>query len=404
MSPTRKKNTVNEEGVIEVKKLLEALLSVKPAILQNQHFIPVLSFFCFSGGYVFAYNDTLAIASKYGSNMLDGLALPDYFYDMLKASNVKSIKIQEVVDNVLKIRLGKALVKFPFLESNSFLFVPPPLEDYVPTYTLRVDPGFIDGVKDCLLNVIDDPTVPNQKGITLEVGWKGPDRRKAQLYSTDNVTVTRCVTESIVKNKKGDDSEGSRVSCIIPKNFCVELVLLFKKVLEGNSLRLNINDSFCWVTYKGVRTIFTKLVPLDGSIDFEAQVFVPFLKEGKVSYFNKEAVAKIQKAASRIKALQKYLVEGEQILDMLVREGTVTVQSNQYKDKGNAHYKERILLKKDIVSCSLSVSVLKLERACQLCDSLGVCIVEGITVVIGKKEGHLHHVVSTAASQSERKQ
>jgi DNA polymerase III sliding clamp (beta) subunit (PCNA family) len=201
-------DSINREALIKLINL------ARPA-LASQDYIPAYKHFCFSGGFVSAFNDVAAIQIALPTRELDlGLCLPgDMLIKSLHSFNAEKVMLQPTSDGALLVTSGRSKIKMPTLPAKDFPLSIPELSK-TPVLTLGQD--ITHGIQRCLVSASNDPTHPATMGVTLD-----QDDGRAVLFSTDNATISRYQTKTKV-NLPGDSP------VILPTFFCEQLVTLAK--------------------------------------------------------------------------------------------------------------------------------------------------------------------------------
>lgn len=234
------------------KQLAEKLARVKPALASND-LIPALTHLWFSDGEVMAYNDAIALSTPCDvdiSGMVPGAKL----LALLATSRAKEVEFAAGDDEV-SIKAAAVRIKLPLLPIDQPLFEMPEIEGDEALPASSAD--FIAAVEECLRSVINDPSVPDQLGVTVI-----PGKKALRLYSTNGATISSVTVPTAAK------VEITR-RVVLPQQFCEQLVKLArgdkkaKLVLSGDHVLLRTGD--------GTR-LFSKLVEVEHPLDFPAQI------------------------------------------------------------------------------------------------------------------------------------
>lgn len=229
--------------------LLSLMMLVRPA-LATQSFIPAWTHIRFAGGSATTFNDTTSISVKVPVEGLAGVCVPgELFIKTLSSFNAESVLLQDN-DTSLVLTAGRSKMKVPVLGVEDFKM--PVLKGKPAEVDLTDD--ILEGVKQCLFSVGTDPTHPSQMGVTLEA-----ESGKAVLYSTDNITLSRCSTKSTIK-LPGD------APVILPSFFC-EQMLTIAKAFPDDDMVLEVYPGALQIRFGKKATLLSKtlvdLEPLD---------------------------------------------------------------------------------------------------------------------------------------------
>lgn len=224
--------------------LVRTLELVKPALAVT-NMIPIFQCFTFAGGFVSAYNDTIAILGPADTKESFGIH-GNTLLGLLSNSNAENVILSLEHDTAI-LKLGKTVSKLPFQPKENFLFEEPK-DDW--EFKLQVTESFVEALKLCLETVSSDTTQAALLGITLE---------NDLMYSCNG----DCLTRIKLKNKAK-----SRV--LMPTAFCEAVVRLWSSLtMTGGFLRFNTEwvyaDFGAWVVYGRILEIsepidFVKLI------------------------------------------------------------------------------------------------------------------------------------------------
>ncbi len=227
--------------------LLSDLSLVRPAV-SNQAFVPSLTHFLFTGYGVVGYNDISAIEVKADLD-LNCCVPADLLIKSLNSLSGEKVAIDEG-EGFIVISSGRSKVKIPTLPAEDFPFLIPHHEY---KRGIEIDAGILSGIEKCLLGVGTDPTHVAQMGVTLEPG------KSAVLYSTDNRSMSRYITESDI-NLPGDSP------VVLPTFFCSQLLQLSKS-FKGEEITLYFLSGSVSASIGDQAFLYTKLIsdlePLD---------------------------------------------------------------------------------------------------------------------------------------------
>lgn len=235
---------------LDRKDFLGALKQVDSA-RSSQDFIPILTHFCFDGKNLTAFNDKIAIQTKFATEFKGGL--PGTVSKLVGSYSTESIELNPIQgkDSELEFKSGKNKLKLPLLPTSQFLYTPPNLEN---SHQIKITPQFKGAVESCMVSVGTDPTHPEQLGCFLEYG------KKVTVYSTDNQSISRATTDCTCED------EGN---VLLPTEFCQELISLMGS-FKGSEFSLYIGEGFVVVEGGGVH-ISSKVLDRAGTriLDFD---------------------------------------------------------------------------------------------------------------------------------------
>src|SRR5712671_5322994 len=231
-------------------ELVKTLELIKPALAVT-NMIPIYQCFTFAGGFVSAYNDTIAIFGPADTKEAFGLH-GQTLLGLLSNSQAETISLSLERDTAI-LKLGKTVSKLPFQPKENFLFEEPK-DDW--EFKLPVTESFIEALKLCLETVSSDTTQAALLGITLE---------NDLMYSCNG----DCLTRVKLKNKAK-----SRV--LMPTAFCEAVVKLWSSLtMTGGFLRFNTE----WVYADfGTWVVYGRILEIKDPIDF-AQLIKKTIKD-----------------------------------------------------------------------------------------------------------------------------
>lgn len=208
-----------------------------------------------------AYNDINAIAVRTPLDI--ECCLPaDLLTKGLNSISADSVDI-EVSEGNVTIVAGRSKLKLPYLPLDSFPLKMPKARDKKGTFPVKA--SILKGIEKCLSGVGTDPTHPSQMGITLE-----PTKEGAVLYSTDNITISRYVTDQDV-TLPGD------CPIILPTFFCTQLLSL-AKAFPDESVDVEIHPGTLVARIGDQALLLTRGLIDDQPVDFER--IIPRYLEG----------------------------------------------------------------------------------------------------------------------------
>lgn len=245
-------------------ELLKVAALVRPA-LSNQAYIPALTHICFDGGKATTYNDVASISVK--CNVGLGLCVPgELLIKALGSFNAETVLLQEdAKTGNLVVSSGRSKMKVPTLPMADFPLQMPTGKPEV----IELSDEVLAGVRRCLFSVGTDPTHPAQMGVTMDT-----EDGRCVLYSTDNFTISRCLTNT--KLKLPGDSP-----VILPTFFCDQLLAL-AKAFPKEDIDLLVYAGALVAKFGNVATLMTKTLVDTVPMDFPA-VISKHLDMSKVS-------------------------------------------------------------------------------------------------------------------------
>lgn len=234
----------NREALLRLSMLLRPALS-------TQSFIPALSHIHFGAGSATAYNNVTAVEVKAKFDGLEDCCIPgELFIKVLGSFKSEDVQIDFLDKGSILLTAGRSKIKVPFLESSAFPYKRPTQKPNVVEFNHQI----LEGIRRCLFAVGSDPTHPAHMGVTLDT-LDG----KAVLYSTDNFTLSRYLTD--FKIKLPADSP-----IILPTFFCEQLLALAKN-WPDEDVDLEVYPGAIQATFGSKAKLLTKtlvdLEPLD---------------------------------------------------------------------------------------------------------------------------------------------
>jgi len=208
---------------MKATEMLNILKLARPA-LATSSFIPAYKQFHIDEGVVTATNGVLAITVV---SDLDFSGIPngDLTIKMLESLGEKEIEVSKGKGDELILKTGRSRFKLQCIPEDSYVL--PEFEEFEEETAIPTD--FITGLRACLPSVGMNPARPEQMGIAM-VEQDG----KVVLYSTDNATIARYVTNM--------DSSGLELPLILPRDFCDGLIVLTSKFKETAYLSLSSTE------------------------------------------------------------------------------------------------------------------------------------------------------------------
>lgn len=237
------KTTAKRENLARIANL------VRPALAQKDY-IPAFTHLRFGDGMVTAFNDVTAIGVTADIN-LERCVPGEMLIKALGSFGGEEVLFQKGKNDSLTLKSGRGTVTLPTLAFDAFPFKWFAKDE---GEELKLEAQVVRAIERCLISVGSDGNHPAQMGVTLDT-----DGGKAVLYSTDNLTVSRCATTAKMK-LPGD------APIILPRFFCEQLVSLYK-AFPDSELLLVLHDGAVQVEFGDYATLLTKtlvdLVPLD---------------------------------------------------------------------------------------------------------------------------------------------
>lgn len=238
-------------STISRETLLRSLGLSRPAVA-GQSYIPSLTHIAFDGAMAMAYNDINAIAVRTPLDI--ECCLPaDLLTKGLNSISADAVDI-EMAEGHVTIVAGRSKLKVPFLPLDSFPLKVPRSRDKKASFQVKSE--ILKGIDKCLSGVGTDPTHPSQMGITLE-----PTKDGAVLYSTDNITISRYVTDQPITLP--NDSP-----IILPTFFCTQLLSL-AKAFPDEEVEVEIHAGALVARMGDQAILLTRGLVDDEPVDFE---------------------------------------------------------------------------------------------------------------------------------------
>lgn len=231
------------------QSLLKALNLTRPA-LASQAYIPAYTHFLVKDGWISTFNDISAIAVAQDIE-LERCLPGDLLIKTLGSFTANDVVIAEhPTESAVVLSSGRSKIKVPTLSVADFpLSWPKPARD-----RLVITSQILKGIELCLPGVGTNPTHPAQMGVTLDQ----PGNALA-LYSTDNYTISRYLTNNKVK-LPGD------APVILPTFFCQQALAL-AKAFPDEELFISVLDGSLLLQVGKVAKLMTRMLvelqPLD---------------------------------------------------------------------------------------------------------------------------------------------
>jgi hypothetical protein len=193
--------------------LIKKLENVAPALAVNQ-LIPLLSHFWFTGKYLMAFNDQIALAVPFRSDF-KGAVSPKILELLRASSGYDELTITwEGTNLIIKDDSGATNIKMAMLEPRFVFKMPEPKE----AKSRKREP-VLRAVAHCLISIGTDTSSVEQLGVTIEPSDKGT----LVFYSTDDHTISRAFAKV----------EGyAPPRSILPGLFCEQMLRLERQADE----------------------------------------------------------------------------------------------------------------------------------------------------------------------------
>jgi len=221
-------------------ELVKTLELIKPALAVT-NMIPIFQCFTFAGGFVSAYNDTIAILGPAETKESFGIH-GNTLLGLLSNSQAETISLSLEHETAI-LKLGKTISKLPFQPEENFLFREPP-DNW--EFKVQITESLIEAIKLCLETVSSDTTQAALLGITLE---------NDLMYSCNGDCLTRIKLKNKIK---------SRV--LMPTTFCEAVTKLWSSLtMTGGFLRFNTEWVFADL---GAWAVYGRILEISEPIDF----------------------------------------------------------------------------------------------------------------------------------------
>jgi DNA polymerase III sliding clamp (beta) subunit (PCNA family) len=241
---------------------------VRPA-LSKQNYIPALQHVSFAKGYATAYNDISAISVRLESD-IDRCIQGELLIRALQSFGAETVMFQQKDEEVV-VSSGRSKLKLPTLPNAGFPLQWPEEGDVV---EVKLSAAIIRGIERCLMSVGNDPTHPEQMGVTLDSvdGY-------ARLFSTDNFTISSYETDTKLKLP-------ADAPVILPTFFCEQLSALASAYKE-EKIVLYVHGGALVAEFGTSARLLTKTLVEREPADFPAML----KKHLKVGNLKKELVS-----------------------------------------------------------------------------------------------------------------
>lgn len=233
------------------KKLITTLELVKPA-LADDGLVPVFTNYCFDGGKVFGYKDSLGIVAP--CEVTDSFGLQGrHLFDLLKAASAKDVEFSLDGETVTVVS-GRSKMKMPATPRDDFIFEEP--EDQKWDFILDIDDNLLTGMALCLVTSSNDFTMPAFNGLTFKGG------KSVKVYSCDGDSLSR-----FSLGGKTDEPLTHTVS----NEFCEAVLKICEKTGYKNG-QVYINGDWAVAELGNDYRIYGRIIQNDEPLDFEAQI------------------------------------------------------------------------------------------------------------------------------------
>lgn len=357
---------ISTDTEFQKSDLKKALDRVKPATLPNQSFIPILACYCFSKQWLFAYNDSILIATKLKTLSKEvSIALPNVFHSLVAKLGGKTVKLS-YKDNKIKVISGRSTTTLPCLPGEDFIFTPSNIPKSFKIKDINLP---ISALKLCLANINENPIVAAQMGVTLIKTGKG-----IHLYSTDNTTVSKFLA--------GQEGVNQKVPfrAILPKPFCSAIVSLE----TTDAIKLNLNENNALAKTSEGDIVFTKTI--EDTSDFD---FFSVFKNIKVT----SAFSITPTTINAVERVALILANGgQETVELSISKRMLNIKAAS--DLGSCH--EKVKIKEKIREVPpIIININSLKRGVKLGSRMEIR--EGILAIVGEK-GKFIHLIETIGS------
>jgi DNA polymerase III sliding clamp (beta) subunit (PCNA family) len=245
------------------RDLLEKLEIVAPALATNA-LLPILTHYCLTGKALMAFNDQIAIAVPFESDVI-GAVPGQVLLSLVKSSLAKLADISNVGDTLL-VKLASTKIKLAYLSPDNFAHTMPSKRKN--NFIVKDRKSFLDALKVCMLSVGHDTSITDQLGVTLI-----PDEGKPAVlaFSTDNATIAHARIEL------PPESPPLKQRTILSEQF-VKQVLTHGATEKA--MHFEINSDYALMEVPGI-TLFGRLIVSTSPIDFVDIASRHFPKEAR---------------------------------------------------------------------------------------------------------------------------
>jgi DNA polymerase III sliding clamp (beta) subunit (PCNA family) len=245
------------------EELLKALETVSAAIANNV-VVPILHYIGFTGTTIFAYNSFMAIRTPLETEF-EGAVHGEMLIDILKSWNAEEVELEvETIPKAkegnptrrLIVKAGKeSIAKFE-MEDNleNFNYLKDGNLPEAGKSSVIEDPNFFIAIDCCIRSIDNDPSIPDQTGVTL-ISENGTN---LDVYSTDTSSLSWVSLELPhpinLKNR-----------VILKEEFCKQMLKL-----KSDSPVLELDDDAERAFYTdGTTVLDVKYVTTNKPVDFK---------------------------------------------------------------------------------------------------------------------------------------
>lgn len=225
----RKKVNNEDVNIVNRKELLK-ILDLTKASLSKDTFMPIMTHFCFTGEKIYSFNGIQHTSIDY-KTPIKGAVSGNLLINLLRSYNNKEFAVKNNDDEIV-FKHKKSKFSLSCLPESDFVLKNPDLPD---EDLFNITEDFINGLVKCLTTINQNLSLENQNGITLEVVG-----RSRYLYSTN--------TECISRYRLKDIKTKGEFNIMLPKEFCEQLVLLFREFGVGKFYLYEDNICVVWDT------------------------------------------------------------------------------------------------------------------------------------------------------------
>jgi len=230
-------------------ELLKSLECVAPA-LSGHEVIPIMTHFWFTGSFVMAYDDRIALRVPMKTDFKG--ALPGTpLLSLLKASKAREVDIT-AGDDAVQMKLASSRATLAMLPPDNFVFKMPKLADDEGSPIKRKE--WVEAIASLMHSVGHDTSVPEYLGITIL-----PSKDKLELYSSDGNTMSKA---TLPLGKSGNTFK-RRVT--LTAEFCTQMLRLEK---DAKKTLLALRDDHAIFVADDV-TLFGRLIETSRPKNYE---------------------------------------------------------------------------------------------------------------------------------------
>ncbi len=321
--------------------LVEYVDLVNPA-LANHDIIPILNHIWFTGTSMMAHNDAIAVSTRLKTDFKCAVQ-GDTFISLVKTLRAEEVSLTQQDDFTLLLKSGRVRVDFPTMPASSFIFeMPKPAPN-----TTNLPEAFFDGLALCLQSAGNDPSKPEQLGVTLIQA-----ELFLAMFGTNDSTFTYVpliLKEPLpIKNR-----------VTLSTDFCKQAV----KIAKAGQTNIEINDEYSLLT-SGKTTLFGKLIEIDRPIEFHKII-------------NHNVPSDIKKTAVMIPSRLKMMIERAIIISdspseknhtiITIRDGRLSMDS---KSQTRGEMTDSVLLKEPHPDATLKIDCRNIKAGLDTYDKM----------------------------------